>query len=508
MSVGPRAGATLAILLSSVIGSPASGQEPAVPPGEARSAAAELRSSTPAGENPGLPPAPPVAQPTSRTPVPNGPWRAQDALSLPAWLHLGLEHRARFENLQHDFRSTATGNSTALSLRTLLSAELRFAPLVIGAELQDSRVYASDTTPLNTTIGDPIDVLQAYAGLRHEGLLAGGDAASLMVGRFTMDVGSRRLVARNGFRNTINSFTGVALGWTSPGRHALRAFAVLPVLRLPVDADALADNRIELDRENTDAVLWGAFFGSAPLAAAVKLEAYVFGLHERDGTDAPSASANRRLFTPGLRVLRAPAAGQLDFQVEAMLQLGTSRSSNKATDTTDLTHRAASLHVAGGHRFDTAWSPRVALQYDFATGDGDPGDKVNGRFDPLFGARGFDFGPTGLWGASARSNISSPALRVELAPHRIVEVAAGYRLVWLASSRDAWTTAGLRDTTGASGSFVGHQLDGFVRWHLLPKNLAFEVGAAYLARGGFATDAPDARSAAPVFVYTQFTGRI
>lgn len=450
----------------------------------------------------------PVVAPVSASPATpaDRPWRLYEAIGAPSWLRFGLEQRTRFEHLQDDFRASSTGNSTALSLRTLLSAELRFAPVVVGAELQDSRAYATEKTPLNTTIVDPVEILQAYAGLRHDGLFASGDSAALTLGRFTMDVGSRRLVARNEFRNTINSFTGIDLQWTSPGRHVLRGFAVLPVLRSPSDPAVLAGNPIELDRENTDALFWGVFFGSAPLAAGVQFESYVFGLHERDGTDAPSA--NRRVFTPGVRVFRAPAAGQFDFQVEAMLQLGTSRASTKPTDTTDLTHRAVSAHVTGGYRFDVAWSPRLALQYDFASGDGDPGDKVNGRFDPLFGARRFDFGPTGLYGAFARSNISSPGLRVEVAPHRTVDAFAGYRLFWLASSRDAWTTAGLSDPVGASGSFLGHQIEGRVRWNVLPKNLAFDVGAAYLIRGEFATDAPSARSASPVFVYTQVTGTI
>ncbi len=191
-----------------------------------------------------------------------------------------------------------------------------------------------------------------------------------------------------------------------------------------------------------------------------------------------------------------------------MLQLGTSRASKKATDTTDLTHRAASVHASGGYRLDVAWSPRLALQYDFASGDGDPGDERNGRFDPLFGARRFELGPTGIFGAFARSNISSPGLRVEVAPHKKVDAFAGYRLYWLASARDEWTTAKLVDPSGSSGTFVGHQLEARVRWNVLPKNLSFEVGGAYLIRGEFATDAPLARSASPVFFYSQVTGTI
>lgn len=442
----------------------------------------------------------------SAPPKADAPWRLHEALGAPAWLRFGLEYRTRFEHLQDDFRSTATGNATALSLRTLVPVELTLASAVVGAELQDSRAFASSTTPLNTTIVNPVELLQAYGGLRHTGLFMEGDQAALTLGRFTMDVGSRRLVARSEFRNTISSFTGVELQWTSPARHVLRTFAVLPVVRRPSEAAALADNQARFDKESTNAVFWGVFYGSPVLETNMQLETYLLGLQERDGEDAPSS--NRRLVTSGLRVHRAPAPGRFDFQFETMLQLGTSRATTNPDDSRDLTHRAYSAHASGGYRFDAPWSPRLILQYDRASGDGAPDDHFNGRFDPLFGARRFDFGPTGIHGAFARSNLSSPGLRAELAPRPQLDGFAAYRLFWLASARDAWTTAGLRDATGASGSFLGQQLEARVRWRVLPKNLTLELGAAHLIRGQFAKSAPKARSTPATFLYTQLSGHL
>ncbi|NJK88968.1 MAG: alginate export family protein, partial [Myxococcales bacterium] len=145
------------------------------------------------------------------------------------------------------------------------------------------------------------------------------------------------------------------------------------------------------------------------------------------------------------------------------------------------------------------------LQYDYASGDGSPEDDTNNRFDLLLELAASSFGPTGLFGAIARSNVSSPGLRFELQPHRTVDAFAAYRLVWLASPRDAWTTSGLRDASGNSGSFVGQQIEARVRWHILPRNLCFDVGSAVLVRGEFASEAPGARDVSPVYVYTQVT---
>jgi hypothetical protein len=73
-----------------------------------------------------------------------------------------------------------------------------------------------------------------------------------------------------------------------------------------------------------------------------------------------------------------------------------------------------------------------------------------------------------------------------------VELGATHRLYWLASDTDAWTTSGLRDATGRSGSFVGNQLEAYARWDVVPGNVRLEAGGAHLFAGGFIENAPNA----------------
>lgn len=438
------------------------------------------------------------------------PWvgSALLALAVPAGLAaqasstglaLRAEHRARVEHLAPDFRA-GVGDVTALSLRTLVAAEWSGAVPFVALEIADARVYASDGAPVNTTHVNALDVLAVHAGLRARDVISAGDALEVRAGRLTRDLASRRLLARNVFRNTINAFTGFDAVWRRPSGTSFEALALVPVARRPTAAPELADNALERDRENGDAVLWGVAAG-ATLAEGSTLQAYVLGYHERDGD---VASANRRIVTPGVRLLRPPRPGRLDFQIEAIAQVGTSRTTAAASDVTDLSHRAYSAHGSVGYRFALASAPRVALQYDLASGDRDPGDDTQGRFDPLFGARAFEFGPTGFYGALARSNVSSLALRLEGAPRGSFDLMASYRLAWLASARDAWTTSGARDASGGAGRFLGQQLEARARVRTPLQGLSIDLGAAALVPGSFAHEAGGMEGMTP-HLYTQVT---
>lgn len=455
----------------------------------------------------GPPAAPPVVAagtaPTTPTPAADKPWRADRALGLPEWLRLGLEHRTRYEYLADDFRRTVRGDSPALSLRTRLTAELTWSPVFVSLELIDARAYLGEGAPLNDTIVNTLELVQAHVGLRGEDVLVDGDEASVAVGRLTMDLGSRRLIARNEFRNTTGAFTGIDARWKSAEGHALRAFVMVPLRRLPSDVEALTDNGIELDAENFHAPLWGLHYATPLLLERMGFDGYVVGLHEGDGEDAPSA--NRRLVTAGGRFVVQPSAGYADLQLEGMFQLGTSRASAAAADTEDLAHAASTVHFSVGYTLPTWAKPHLVAQIDYASGDDDPTDGDNDRFDPLFGARRFELGATGRYGAVTRGNLLSPGIRLEVVPHRTLDAFVGHRLVLLASPRDAWIPAGLRDTTGSAGSFVGYQLEARVRWNVWPKNLALEAGTAVFVRGAFALQEV---TTTPVYVYGQVTGSL
>lgn len=422
---------------------------------------------------------------------------------LPDPLSIRAVHRARYESLSDPFRFAGQEHVDLVALRTLVHARVRLpARITLGAELEDARAEEADDGLLGTTIVNAAELLQAYVEVERED--SRGGALRVRGGRLTMDVGSRRLVARNRYRNTINGFTGVDVEWTgasAQGHPILRGFWALPVDRQPNRPSRLRDNAIVFDEESLDVQFWGLFAArDLPLVGRGAL--FVFGLHEQDAPDRPTR--NRSLATPGFWIHRDPGVGRFDYQIEVAFQIGESRADGSSTR--DLTHVAHFHHLEVGYTFGAPGAPRVVLQYDYASGDEDPDDGSNGRFDTLFGARRFDFGPTGIYGPFARSNVMSPGLRVQVRPHERLRAFAAYRLFWLAEAKDAWTTTGIQDPTGDAGRFLGGQLELRIRVDVVDEHLRLEAGYAHLFSGSFVENAPTARRRGDSdYVYTQAT---
>lgn len=431
------------------------------------------------------------------------PWRLHEALSAPAWLELGGSYRVRYETLDGIFRAGTEGSDQILVERLLFAAQANFEPFYAGFELQDSRAQLDDAgTPLGTDDVNAAELLRAYLGVKRSDVFVSGDQIDVSAGRMTLNFGRGRLVARHQFRNTINSFTGVRALWEGLGGKRVQAFYTLVVDRRPNTRPRLDDNDIVFDAESLEARFWGVDFIHEDIFGWLTGETYVFGLQEDDRSDFP---ANRNLLTPGVRLFTAPAKGAWDFEIEAAAQVGESRSMTSPASTADLDHRAGFVHAEVARTLDTPWSPRLVLEYDYASGDDDPDDGENNQFDILFGALR-ELGPTGIYAALARSNISSPGARIEVEPSANLDGFIGYRAVWLASDQDALPNAGVQDPSGASGSFVGHQIEARVRADLIPENLCLELGGAYLVDGDFLQNAPNAtRGGDTAYFYSQAT---
>ena len=387
--------------------------------------------SAPAAEAAASSPQDPPAELAAAKAAEPKPWRLAPALGLPDWFKVSGSERVRYETLDNQFRFRSPNavppgqgygdSEDVLALQTLLLLEARGDRFSAAFELIDARTYGIDDSGFaDATMVDTADALQAYVDW-NLGALGGGEHR-LRVGRETVDVGGRRLMARNAYRNTINAFTGVDWMWSGEGQ-SWRAFWLLPVDRRPNDFERLQDNDWQEDDQDLDLQFAGVVH-ERRLDERTSFEAYVFGLDERG-----LATRRRELITPGFRLSQPRKKGLAHWEVELVGQFGESKTS---TATTGANARLRD-HVAGfataalGYTIDAAWQPGVVVSYSYASGDQDPNDGTNERFDTLFGARRWEYGATGVYGAVARANLNSPELRVTLQPSKTVDLSFAVR---------------------------------------------------------------------------------
>ena len=395
--------------------------------------------------------------------------------------------RVRQESLTGQFRPGFDADDVLTSFRTQLFAEWKSGNWRIGGELFDSRAYDTDDGVLTTSEVNAFEFVQAYVARSIPEPFGKGSSASIQAGRFTMNLGSRRLVAADDYRNTTNGYTGLRTDLTLADKSAITLYYTLPQERLPDDLDSLRDNDIQFDRESRDLQLWGVLAAKPGLPGSMTGELGYTRLLESDAPDRPTR--NRDLHSLSARLIRDPAPERTDFEIEGIYQSGDVRRTI-ADNATVQDASAYFVHAELGRSFALEWRPRLALEYDYASGDGPDADF--GRFDTLFGMRRADLGPSGIYAALGRTNLQTIGLRLETAPSQRFDAFAVYRALWAAAATDVFSTTGVRDPTGASGRFAGYQLEGRMRYWVVPQTLRAEFNGAWLQKRGLLRDAPNA----------------
>jgi len=392
--------------------------------------------------------------------------------------------RLRYENLQNTVRANTSGNDQILLSQVLLNLGMEHNNLIAGFELSDQRAWMHDAgTPLGTDDVNALEPINAWVGWKQ------GDAFSAKAGRMTLDIGSRRLMARQRYRNTISAYDGVYGSYQMNDWQA-QAFFFNPVDRRPGDRQSLEDNEAKLDKQSDDQI-WGIHFSRE---GSTDLELYYFGLDE-EGNGA-------ELSTFGVRHVKPAAAQQWHHEIEAAYQTGEQTGTGGNQDVS-----AVLVHAHLGYQFTDPLNSRVELIADYISGDDDPTDNESNRFNSLGGVSRPDFGPTSIYGTFAQTNIATPGVRWTFQPNATDSAFIKYQAIWLASETDAQSRTGLRDITGDSGRFAGHQID--ARWRLnFTSQFQLELGATHLIKGEFLEDAPGAPDTGnSTFLYSQATYR-
>jgi len=394
------------------------------------------------------------------------------------WLDFGMDYRMRFEYRDKDLRrDVATLDKPIMQKwRTYLGVHDIVDPFRFYAEFQDSRRFNSkfedDTRDLNK-----MELIQAVGELHFKDVFGVDRPLRLQYGRLWMEYLDRRLIANNAWRNTTNTFQGfrAILGQESNDWQA-DIIAVQPVIR---DVN-------EFDQVDYDQWFYGVIGNWRRWSDIITLQPYFLGLRRtQDG------EVNKDISTIALRGYGNIGDSGFDYDFDFAYQTG---------KLNDLDHHAQMLTTEVGYTFAHDWKPRISTFIGYASGDRDPDDEEDNRFDRLFGfAR--------PWSANdymAPENIIAPKLRFEFVPHESVLLDMGYSSYWLASGTDS-TPGGLyRDPTGDSGTFLGNELD--IRARFRFPYVETTLGYAWFAPGEFIKNVgrPDNTN----FFYVEITPRL
>lgn len=453
-----------------------------------------------------------------------------DAFNDVNWLDLGLEYRARYEHRDNDFRRADENIDDPLLLRTraYIGVKEILDPLRFAVEVQDSRRNNGDySRAYDTRDVNQADILQGYLELHFKESIFGKDDLGnnrpfwVRGGRLAWESLDRRLIARNEWRNTTNTFQGVRANiGDKKNDWQLEAFAVKPVQRFTRSLDEV-DHSQDFYGVIGDWRGWSEYVTLQPYYFLLKQDGnkvkYNSNGQELTGATLSAAQIDRKIHTVGLRAYGAFNSGW-DYDTSYVKQWGNQdRFLSNALGSINVDHEAYSYGAEVGYTFKNSWKPRVSAYYGVASGDSTPAtgtDRTDSqRFERLFGfAR-----PWSNNDYIQMENIRTPKLHLEFEPKvsflQNVKVDTSFSWYRLDDASDRWQAgSNLRDRTGASGNDLGKEVDLRVRFPI-NQYASLNIGYAHFWAGDFVKDSVkiagnnnDAtRASSSDFFYTELT---
>lgn len=397
----------------------------------------------------------------SSKPTPDQATPASSRWEIHASLRLRPEFRDNLDFAPSDDFDAFWGQQirlgVCLRLHSSLSAYLQVQDVHIWDANRDDVIYQFNT-----------NVRQFYLDW------APRERFQVRLGRQELLYGNQRLIGPFGWDTVGRTFDGVRVTFNWSNRWATDAFAA----RL-VEVRRGGPHRVG----NQD--LYGVYTRFTPKRPE-RLELYA--LYLRDGLRIPgelptSTPALTRVYTFGARLFRPRTSG-FHYDLEHAFQTG-----QRGNDR----HRAAALAAQAGYTFRTRFSPLIAAEYDFATGDTDPSDGRSGEFHNLFPTNHMHYGSADLLGWR---NMHDFRITFAAQLHAKLRLQADYHRFLLARRRGRWSNAGGRTlgfvSVGTAGRDLGQEVN-FVARLRMNNYLRFEAGYALFVPGPFtrATRGPE-----------------
>ncbi|MEP7077404.1 MAG: alginate export family protein [Chthoniobacterales bacterium] len=338
---------------------------------------------------------------------------------------------------------------------------------------------------------DTFDLRQAYVSL--------GDVKKfpllLTIGRQAISYGDSRLVADSRWGNFGRTFDALRLRFEEP--H----FWIEPFFARPVQI-----KRHDFDDSDAADNFGGVYF-STDYVPKQTTDLYFYYRDKNDNQPDldptnrvdPQGTWNgpaARFATIGARVKSKPDAWNgWDYTAEAAYQTGDLYQSTTDSRRFDLSAFAA--HVSGGYTAKKLpWSPRVGLEYDYASGDHNPNDNNSESFQNLFPSNHEKYGFMDEFGWR---NIHDARAQFNVKPVKKLDVEFDYHAFWLADTHDFWyrsnglstlrtrTPDGRDVRTIGARNFAGQEID-LTATYEVNKNIKVQGGYSHFFAGDYLRD--------------------
>jgi hypothetical protein len=401
------------------------------------------------------------------------------------WLSLAGQVRERAEYFRHFLFGASKPDDTDAYLlsRFRLSADLHITSYVrLFAEGKAS--FALDRSLVGgrtNSFVDEFDLQNGFADI----MISLGERANVTLrgGRQELLFGAQRLVGVSDFTNVRRTFDGgqgiIRIGdWTIS----------------PFWAELVVVDKYKFNESTPDNKLFG-IYSTGPLHfLPVNLDLYWLSA-DNAGVTINGTSGRERRQTLGARTWGKIGQTNLDFEIEGAGQFGTVGRRDVAAGmfTTNLGYTLPIPRL----------SPRVYLEFDYASGDGRPGGNV-GTFNQLYPTAHSYLGYIDYVG---RQNLISPSAGVTVSPARDLTLSVQQYFFWRASDRDAlYNKSGVvfRPGTGTTASYVGAEIDLFATYNF-SRHLLGYAGYSHFFPGEFIRKSGPAKDSDFLYSAIQYT---
>jgi len=356
---------------------------------------------------------------------------------LPKWLKFSGEFRARLEGFSGGGFKDNSSDAYYLN-RVRINLLIQPANWIkVFAQTQDARVAFKNTKPAAPPYQNTWDLRQAYLelGNSEKGIVG------VRTGRQELNFGEQRLIGTADWNNTARSYDAV--------RMTLRPMSGVRVDAFASSVVVMKDGTFDHHKAGDD--LHGLYGGLEKLVPNAVIEPYVLWRVSPRIRNEGGAIANLSEGTTGVRFVGKLPLG-FDYGTEMDIQRGSLGS--------DKVNAWAGHWVAGYTVGRLKYKPRLLVEYNYASGDGNAKDGVRATFDQLYPTAHNKYG---LLDQVGWKNIKDLRAGVEMKPAKRWTTSAIFHDYYLADPHDGLYNAAsavlARNATGVLATHVGEELD-------------------------------------------------